>query len=209
MVAQMTQLTWHERQRQMREEAILDTTQALMVELGYNQMSMDDVAARVGISKATLYQHFPSKEELVINVIVRSMQRSEQFIHQQDPSSPALARLECVIRNALEHRAELWTARIMLPAASVPMHPLYQAQAQRLNTALAHLVDTAKAEGDISARLPTAIIVLMMRGIMREGSYGSLVVNNECSATELRDTLVDILFNGIRATQPMDAKAGT
>jgi AcrR family transcriptional regulator len=205
----MTQLTWQERQRQLREEAILDATQALMAEQGYSQMSMDDVAARLGVSKATLYQHFPSKEELVINVIVRSMRRGEEFIQQQDPSLPALVRLERVMRNALEHQAELWTARIMLPAASVPLHPLFQAQAQRLNLALTQLVDTAKAEGDIAPHLSTAVIVLMLRGIMREGSHGTLLANNEYSIAELRDTLIEILFNGIRAKPPTDANVDT
>jgi len=137
------------------------------------------------------------------------MRRGEEFLQQQDPSLTALARLEQMLRNTLEHKAELWTARVMLPATVVPSHPLFQAQARRLNEALTQLVEAAKAEGDIASHISTAVIVLMIRVIMREGSHGKLSTDDEGSPAGLRDSLIDILFNGIRAKPPVDANAGT
>ncbi len=71
----MNRVSLRERQRQVREDTILDIAHELMVTQGYANMSMDDLAGKVGISKATLYQHFPSKEEVAINVIGRGMRR--------------------------------------------------------------------------------------------------------------------------------------
>lgn len=48
-----------------REEFILRVTEELLAERGYHDMSMDEIAARVGISKVTLYRHFATKEDLV------------------------------------------------------------------------------------------------------------------------------------------------
>ena len=47
------------RQLEMREEAILDAAHQLLGKLGYEEMTMDVVAAEVGIAKASLYKHFP------------------------------------------------------------------------------------------------------------------------------------------------------
>lgn len=43
-----------ERQWKLREDAVLDAASELMLDKGYNAMTMDDIANHVGISKATL-----------------------------------------------------------------------------------------------------------------------------------------------------------
>lgn len=47
-----------------KREAILTAAQALFLEAGYAATSMDAVAARAGVSKATIYAHFAGKEDL-------------------------------------------------------------------------------------------------------------------------------------------------
>lgn len=48
---------------------IIAIAQALFFQEGYAQTSMSQIAARVGGSKATLYNHFQSKEELLLAVV--------------------------------------------------------------------------------------------------------------------------------------------
>jgi AcrR family transcriptional regulator len=45
-----------------REEAIIHTVNRLLAEKGFDAMTVDEVAADVGIAKASLYKHFSSKE---------------------------------------------------------------------------------------------------------------------------------------------------
>ena len=47
-----------------REQAIIDVVNRLLAEKGFEAMTVDEVAAAVGIAKASLYKHFPSKEDL-------------------------------------------------------------------------------------------------------------------------------------------------
>jgi AcrR family transcriptional regulator len=54
-------LTLRERQKQALREEIMNAAQELVAEKGYGAMSMDELAARVGISKPTLYAHFANK----------------------------------------------------------------------------------------------------------------------------------------------------
>jgi AcrR family transcriptional regulator len=51
-----------------RREAILQEAAKLFQEMGYERASMNELAQRLGGSKATLYGYFPSKEELFVAV---------------------------------------------------------------------------------------------------------------------------------------------
>ena len=56
-------------------EAILDATDVLLSQNGYKKMTVDDLAAAVGIGKGSIYLHFPSKEEVVLSHIDRIIER--------------------------------------------------------------------------------------------------------------------------------------
>ena len=53
-----------------REEAIVQTANRLLAQKGFESMTVDEVAASVGIAKASLYKHFPSKEDLAAAAMV-------------------------------------------------------------------------------------------------------------------------------------------
>lgn len=54
-----------------KREAVLDAAVELFLELGFDQTSMDAVAAQAGVSKTTVYAHFGDKLELFRAVIDR------------------------------------------------------------------------------------------------------------------------------------------
>ncbi|MFY0664507.1 MAG: TetR/AcrR family transcriptional regulator [Natronospirillum sp.] len=56
-------------------EQILDVTQALLSEKGFNGFSFREVALAVGIKSASVHYHFPTKEDLVIAVLKRYSER--------------------------------------------------------------------------------------------------------------------------------------
>lgn len=58
-------------------EQILRTARALLVAGGYNGFSYDDIAVEVGIRKASIHHHFPTKVVLVRKVV--ELYRSESM----------------------------------------------------------------------------------------------------------------------------------
>jgi AcrR family transcriptional regulator len=52
-----------------RDVAICDATLALLLEVGYDRMSMNAIAARAHASKATIYRRWPGKQELVLDAV--------------------------------------------------------------------------------------------------------------------------------------------
>lgn len=47
-----------------RQDAILDAAFHLFAGYGYRRVSMEDIAARLGLSRTALYQHFRSKDDI-------------------------------------------------------------------------------------------------------------------------------------------------
>ena len=48
------------------DQAIVETTLALLAEVGPTALSVEEVASRAGVSKATIYRRFPTKDDLVV-----------------------------------------------------------------------------------------------------------------------------------------------
>ena len=54
-----------------REEMVVEQADELLLDRGYLGLNLDELAERVEYSKATLYHHFISKEDLVLAVVTR------------------------------------------------------------------------------------------------------------------------------------------
>lgn len=85
-------------QPETREQA-LDAAEVLLETHGYVAASMNEVARAVGISKASLYHHFPTKEALFLGVAGRLIARDAAGMAQAIGSAPgAAAQLEALAR---------------------------------------------------------------------------------------------------------------
>jgi AcrR family transcriptional regulator len=56
-------------------ERILNTAYELFSQRGVRDVGIDEVISRSGVAKATLYRHFPSKDDLVLAFLERREQR--------------------------------------------------------------------------------------------------------------------------------------
>jgi len=63
--------TGKKRRSDAKREAILLGAKAVFLESGFGGTSMDELSARAGVSKMTVYRHFRSKEELFAGVITK------------------------------------------------------------------------------------------------------------------------------------------
>jgi AcrR family transcriptional regulator len=84
------------RRKDARPQELLAAALALFVERGYAATRLDDVAARAGVSKGTLYLYFASKEELFRAVVrenlVPVLDEAEQIIDAYAGDSASLLR---------------------------------------------------------------------------------------------------------------------
>lgn len=61
-----------------RRTGILDAALAAFSQSGYHSASIDDIAREAGVSKALIYEHFASKQELYADLIARNARELTQ-----------------------------------------------------------------------------------------------------------------------------------
>lgn len=192
-----------ERQRQIREEAILDAALELMATVGYDAMTMDDLAERAGISKPTLYQHYRSKEMIAVRSVMRRVEACWSFIDEVDPNLPAIDRIHRIVRWVLENkfiaRQTFWPALRAAPIHFVKEQPEYQRLYRRIVERMSAIIDEAKRDGVVEKRRNTRIIAQIVFSLMRDGDYQDILAAGECAPEELVDTLVSFYMAGIEA----------
>lgn len=103
-----------QRRKEERPQELLSAALELFVEKGFAATRAEEVAARAGVSKGTLYLYYPSKEELLKAVIRHHLSsqiqaRSAEVSHHEGPSADLL-------RDAL---SQWWTAVYDSPASGV------------------------------------------------------------------------------------------
>jgi AcrR family transcriptional regulator len=82
-----------------RRQAMIDIAGEVFNEIGFEGASMAEIAARIGGSKATLYNYFSSKEEIFIEVMLKQVgcQFEQAFtaLSNEDDVRQGLLRLAC------------------------------------------------------------------------------------------------------------------
>ena len=196
-----TELSLRDRQRQMREEAILEAANHLLAEKGYQGMTMDDLATRVGIAKGSLYQHFKSKEELINVALMSFMDRISDYIEALPQTQPAIERIKLTFRRALILRFQNGFPDILAVKSLVrdPLNcqPAYTASSSRLVQALAELFEAAKKQGDVAQDIPTELLVHATLGRMREPELDPFVAEGRVQTEKIVEFLVQMFLGGV------------
>jgi len=72
-----------EREKEQRRNDILKAAEKLFLSRGYDDVSMNDIANEVELSKATLYLYFANKEELFFAIVRRGTQILNSMIREK------------------------------------------------------------------------------------------------------------------------------
>jgi AcrR family transcriptional regulator len=88
-------------------EAILRAAVELFGSRGYDSVSLRDVTAEVGLKPTALYNHFRSKEELLIAAIDAALEAfNQQVVDGDDVQAPPVERLDAMIRRHVLYQIE-------------------------------------------------------------------------------------------------------
>ncbi|MFL9927193.1 TetR/AcrR family transcriptional regulator [Herbaspirillum lusitanum] len=63
----------------MSHDAILDATYFMLEEIGFDKLSLEGVAARAGVGKATIYRWWPNKSALAMEALLRAAEPMGSF----------------------------------------------------------------------------------------------------------------------------------
>lgn len=92
--------------REERERQLLDVAEAVFAEHGYQDTTMELVAAKAGITKPVIYDHFGSKENLLVKVVARAREdlltSTKEALDAIPPHSPVEDYFRAGVRSFME-----------------------------------------------------------------------------------------------------------
>ncbi len=191
--------------REVRAELILDVAEEVLVEKGYHDTAMDEVAARAGIAKGTLYQHFPHKQDLGLALFERGLMLFEQIVQQAVASSSltARARLEHILLAVYQEHQGLRAQLLQLLYHDMDIRKSLLEQKGRLRervercaAQIRHILEEGRAAGEFD---PTISIELMLTIFMHSLWFGrneQLHLQEQLSPEELSRQIGRIFFDG-------------
>lgn len=149
----LVKVSFKEQMLQAREDAIIQAVNRLLAEKGFEAMTVDEVASDVGIAKASLYKHFPSKEDLAAAAMVWVMRRAQAFLDTLPADATPMENLRAVVA---------WTMGLKL-AGEMPSLP---SQNSSLRTTLMGNKDYMNGLMDVSDRLGAWIEAAQAQGTL-------------------------------------------
>jgi AcrR family transcriptional regulator len=204
----MTKHSFKERERQRREDDILNIAEQLFLERGFANLNMDDLASVVGISKPTLYQHFKSKDELAVKVLLRRYRAMDEFL-ARPLDGPAIERLIGLIRRPL--RAPIGIGanvsdNMHLESMRRALHndPELTEGKRCFIQHLHALVNQAKVEGNIEPSIPTPTVTYALLALNRSLSDPTLQAEIGNSSENLEraiNSVINVFLHGVTPTQ--------
>jgi len=187
----------------IREDAIVRAVNRLLAEKGFDAMTVDEVAAEVGIAKASLYKHFPSKEDLACAAMVRVMRRAQDFLKSLPADAAPLDNIKAVAR---------WTMDVQL-AGEMPSLPSqnsslrttlvksrdYMDGLMEISDALGAWIEAAQAQGALNPGLPAIAVLYTLYARACDPVLEFLKAGGQYTDAQIADLVMSTCFEGLNA----------
>ena len=186
-----------------RETAIIQSVNRLLAEKGFDAMTVDEVAAEVGIAKASLYKHFTSKEELACAAMVTAMRRAQEVIQSTDPQQAPLDKIKAVTRWTMTLKlqglmpslpSQNSTLRATLMASKDYMDGLME-----VSDALGGWIEEAQAQGQINKALPAVAVLYTLFARASDPVLEFLKMGEQQTDEQILDLVMSTCFEGLNA----------
>src|SRR5947207_3029296 len=201
----MNKHSYKEQEKHRREQEILQKAGQLLVEHGYANLNMDELADTVGISKPTLYQHFKSKEDLISQVVIHSFDAMAEHFASVPKGTP-IEQLEDIFRWIVKTRYANSHVFASADADSLWIamrnNTALIAHRERAFESLCELVEAVKADGYFAQDIPTKIIarsLFCMVGVFKDSALTSDLLGTEAQREKAINMLWQIFLHGVSA----------
>lgn len=205
MPADTSQPSLKEVLRQKRAEYILGVAETVLAEKGYRDASMDEIAARAGVSKGTLYQHFSTKDDLIFALIDQSLVRFEQIVQQASiaPES-APGKLERILRviHVEQHGVRTQLHRLLesnedLRSKAQEHQRKLRARIDQAREQIRSILEEGKAAGAFDTTISTELMLQTFLHLLSIKTQERLFIQEQLSPEEIVAQMRRLFFHGM------------
>jgi AcrR family transcriptional regulator len=162
-----------ERKKQQTRAHIAETARRLFVERGFDAVTVADVAREAEVSAGTVFNYFPTKEDLFYSGMELFEERVIDAVRDRPPGQTVLAAFRDVVFEGVPRLAEDETAELIATAARlVGSSRSLQARERELvaqyTEELGSLIaeETARRHGDVETMAAAAALMGLQRALV-------------------------------------------
>ncbi len=201
----MAKLSRKEQEKLARKKDILDAAAVLFSEKDFHEVTVDEIAGRVGLSKGTIYLYFKNKDDIFFSIIEEKTKiLFSRLQSAMEGDRPYLEKLKKLIKSYLlffeEHKSffkivHSEKGRIDTQVkGKMKKHMLDSFQAYI--SLLQDFVKEGQKQG-ILKNLPPLTLTKALKGFMDEFTFHWIFMGAEGSLSEETQSIVDLFLHGV------------
>jgi AcrR family transcriptional regulator len=182
------------------QAAILEIAVLAFNEHGYDATSMSKLASRLSLSKAAIYHHFSSKEELLELALDHALGGLENVITQPGATTgPAIDRVAHVLRGAVLVLAERlpYVTLLLRVRGNTEVECNALERRRVFDRFVATLVLAARDEGSLRADLDAGVVTRLLFGMVNSIAEWYRP-NGAADAARLANDVLTVALDGLR-----------
>jgi AcrR family transcriptional regulator len=182
---------------QEADRAILHAAAELLAERGLSGMSMEEVAARAGVAKTTLYRRWPSRGTLALDAFLDDFQSQQPLPDTGTLRGDLLAALRSWIRSVTRTSAGPILAGLIAESQQDPGLAVAWRErvVERLRSQHKIMLNRAVERGEIPAGTDQEVVLDLLFG----SAYHRLLHGHQPLTDKFARQVVDMIMTGIRA----------
>lgn len=181
-------------------ERIITNAEVLFFSRGFSRVTMDQMAAELGISKKTLYQHFDSKHQLLYAVVSRLMAESERIIKTltEDPKLDYFQRVTGLVEHISRRTAGISRDFMQDLQKSAPemWEEINQFRQKKIYRNFGLLVRKGARAGLIRPEIDPDLLMQMYAVLVQQMINPQALAHSAYSPGQLMKAIVELVFAG-------------
>ncbi len=184
----------------MSREAILESAAQVIRQKGFHGASMADIAEAVQLQKASLYHHFSSKQDILLELLDRALEMvAERMAQVMEQNVPADVKLRLAMRSYLKTLSEQGDLVSVLIMEHRSLDPDYQSRHYPSRDRFENMWRDLICEGVASGVFECSDIPMTTRGLMGVMNWTITWYRKDgkMSIDEIADHFATMFLNGL------------
>lgn len=188
--------------REKKRSAIVYRASALFVSRGHEKTSIEDVASELGVTKATIYHYYPSKEDLLMACLMRGLDAFESALRDAAMSDGTGAERLWRMLHGYGLVAAALEGRMVMTVQGYDLLPENQKTLRAVKRRCGRLLKRTIEEGIQDKSIRPMNVTVCMYALTGALNWLSewFDPDSELDDGAVVTNMLDLFFNGIRAT---------
>ena len=191
-----------QKKSEIRKERILKAAERIFARKGFQEATISDVAREAGVSDATIYEYFPSKEELLFSIPGQTARRAKKDLeHILEHVRGAAGKIRSIIYSYIwfytNHPDYASVSMLILKQNRKFLETKAYEDVKSLSQILLRVIEEGIAAGEFKPDTNPHLIRSAVLGTIEHMVVRSILLGKPENLLELVDPLTDLILNGI------------